>query len=162
MIVVQHGRGRAAAASIAVVASLALTAATALAGTPPQLVKDINPGSDDSGPVGIIDDGGKALFAAFDPTRGRELWISDGTKAGTHVVVDANPGSGDGVASFAPAKIGSDFVYEGNDTAHGFEPWITDGTSAGTHMIKDINPGSGGSNAFQYAAWKGKVYFGAI
>ena len=144
-----------------VAAALALTTANTLAGTPPHLVKDINPGSADSDPFNIVNDGGKALFAAFDPTHGLELRISDGTKAGTHLVLDANPGPDQGAADFFPAKIGTKFVYEGNDGTHGYEPWITDGTGSGTHMIKDIDPGSAGSTPYGFTAWKGEAYFAA-
>ena len=160
MIVVQRVRGRAATASITVVAWLALTAATALAGTPPHLVKDINPGSGPSDPFNIVNWNGEALFVALDPTRGQELRLSDGTAAGTHAVLDSNPGSGAGAGDYLPAKIGSDFVYAGSDGTHEMEPWISDGTSGGTHMIKDIDP-SGSANPYGFTAWNGKVYFAA-
>ena len=153
--------GRTAMVVAVVAAALALSATKALAGTPPHLVKDINPGSADSNPFNIVNDGGKALFAAFDPTHGLELHISDGTQAGTHLVLDANPGAGQGAADFFPAKIGTKFVYEGNDGTHGYEPWITDGTSSGTHMIKDIDHGSVGSTPYGFTAWNGKSYFAA-
>ena len=132
--------GRTAMVVAVVAAALALSATTAFAGTPPHLVKDINPGSADSDPFNIVNDGGKALFAAFDPTHGLELHISDGTQAGTHLVLDANPGPDQGAADFFPAKIGTKFVYEGNDGTHGYEPWITDGTSSGTHHDQGHRP----------------------
>ena len=52
-----------------------------LAGT--VLVKDINPGSNDSGPRYFVNVNGTIFFSAWDSTNGEELWKSDGTAAGT-------------------------------------------------------------------------------
>ena len=61
------------------------------------LVKDINTKADSlfSGyPEFITAINGKVVYAADDYSSGRELWISDGTKAGTKILKDINP-SGD-------------------------------------------------------------------
>ena len=36
--------------------------------------------------------GTKAYFSAYSPTAGVELWVTDGTAAGTVMVKDINPG----------------------------------------------------------------------
>src|SRR4029078_3756905 len=58
------------------------------------LVKDINrdTASDDrSAPSPLTGVGARFFFAADDGTHGRELWTSDGTRAGTVLVKDINP-----------------------------------------------------------------------
>src|ERR1700732_5293640 len=62
----------------------------------PHLLKDINQlASDSSAPSAVVALGGsEVLFAASDgAAHGRELWQSDGTAAGTRMVLDINPGS---------------------------------------------------------------------
>ncbi len=36
---------------------------------------------------------GRIFYSATDTTKGRELWVSNGTVAGTHVVKDIRPGA---------------------------------------------------------------------
>src|SRR5262245_57563969 len=38
--------------------------------------------------------GAQTFFTAEDALHGRELWVTDGTSSGTHMVVDLAPGSG--------------------------------------------------------------------
>ncbi len=79
-------------------------------GTPQgtRLVKDIWPGADSSSPSGISDapwpiaGSNGIFFTASTPQHGRELWYSDGTEAGTVLVVDIAAGS----ASSNVATIG--------------------------------------------------------
>ena len=72
---------------------------------------------------------------------GRELWKTDGTEAGTVLVLDLFPGSygsypGDLV------MVGNTLFFRADDGVHGRELWKSDGTAAGTVLVKDINPGS--------------------
>ena len=43
--------------------------------------------------AGSPEKGYKAFFAATDSEHGEELWVTDGTKEGTHMVADLIPGS---------------------------------------------------------------------
>ena len=78
-----------AAAAVTLVACLAL-AGVAQAGTT-KMVKDIAPG--DSLPRELVSCKGILLFAAETPKHGVELWRSDGTRKGTKIVKDIEPGS---------------------------------------------------------------------
>jgi ELWxxDGT repeat protein len=65
-----------------------------LAGT--TLVKDIVPGPDSSNKINqyhIFTNGSYLLFAAGSAATGVELWKSDGTDAGTNLLVDINTGN---------------------------------------------------------------------
>jgi ELWxxDGT repeat protein len=65
------------------------------------LVRDITPGPLSSDPRGLVVAGGRLWFSALDPQHGRELWTSDGTRAGTRLAVDLTPGP----ASSAPEQL---------------------------------------------------------
>jgi ELWxxDGT repeat protein len=65
------------------------------------MIKDINPGPSDSFPIDVTGVGTNAYFSADDGTHGDELWMSDGTEAGTTLMSDTRPGS----ASSSPADL---------------------------------------------------------
>ena len=52
--------------------------------------------------AGSPEKGYKAFFAATDNANGEELWVTDGTKEGTHLVKDIVPG----VGSSNPSNLG--------------------------------------------------------
>jgi ELWxxDGT repeat protein len=90
---------------------------------------------------------GKVFFTAARSPVGRELWVTDGTQAGTHLVKDIYPGA----ASSSPVhlfNVGGTLYFFARDLHHGYELWKSDGTESGTVMVKDIYPGSGSSNNF--------------
>lgn len=129
------------------------------------LVKDIMPGGgpvqygDISGggggsapnsslPASLTELNGKLYFFADDGTNGRELWVSDGTEAGTHIVKDLQAtGSGIPFPHNFPVMTSHNgkLYYFANDGEHGFEPWVSDGTENGTHLVRDIHAGPDGS-----------------
>jgi len=73
---------------------------------------------------------------------GAELWVTDGTNAGTVQLKDIYPGgNGSFPNQFRP--VGNKVVFGATTGATGNELWVTDGTAAGTMLIKDILPGPG-------------------
>lgn len=125
-----------------------------------KLVKDIATGSigtrpNSSGPASFTQiKPGKFIFAASDPARGRELWITDGTPAGTKLLADINKGAGSSLGSYPRFELLGDgrAIFAANDGSTGQELWITDGTKPGTKLLKDINPGEGSSNPTVFTA----------
>jgi len=123
--------------------------------------------------------GRKVFFKADtkDKTIGGELWITDGTEAGTHLVKDINyepqnadtPEDGktrdsavDQMVNFYNEKL----FFKAWTPATGNEPWASGGTEEGTYMIADTDPtvgdngiGNGGNmtEVGQYP-YDGKVY----
>ena len=93
------------------------------------LVKDIRPGSSNYGyPYGsdayeLTAVGGTLYFTANDGVHGQELWQSDGTEAGTVLVMDIRPG-GDGSSPDYLAFVNGALFFAANDGRNGLEPWI--------------------------------------
>lgn len=79
-----------------------------------------------------------AFFSATDATNGEELWITDGTPAGTRLVKDINPGDGSSDPRWL-TRFNDKVVFSANDGENGQELWISDGTEEGTYMVKDIH-----------------------
>lgn len=83
---------------------------------------------------------GRAYFVVTDPTTGPELWTSDGTATGTHIVKDIFPGAVGSSPQWLTAA-GTGIFFVADDGTHGRELWWSDGSDAGTFMVKDIVPG---------------------
>src|ERR1041385_6810385 len=100
-------------------------------------------------------------FAATDATHGNGLWKTDGSEAGTQLLVDLNPGA----ASANPHNFifvnGTLYFVATGDTGGPDELWKTDGTAAGTVPVTDINPGTGSSNISNLVHFNGTPFFTA-
>lgn len=129
-----------------------------LAGT--TLLKDINPGTAGSNPVGFITYNSKVYFSATTASAGYELWATDGTDAGTVMVMDLNPGTGNGIPNGLASRIyNGKLFFSGNDGSTGNELYLTDGTAAGTQLVKDIAAGAMGSNVGNIILINNKLLF---
>jgi ELWxxDGT repeat protein len=104
--------------------------------------------------------GASVLFGGNDIAHGNELWITDGTASGAHLLKDIAPGAPNGTPRFLTTTAGQVF-FGADDGAHGFELWSSDGTTAGTHMVRDIAPGTAGSNPARFTAFGNAVLFAA-
>lgn len=127
-------------------------------------ITDLNPGAEDASPTRFFDYQGQLLFRATDGTNGVELWITDGTPAGTRLVRNINddPGVSRGNSNPDNFILYNDKVYfKARDASTGDELWETDGTTDGTRLVDDINPGSTGSNPFDFIEFNGEIYFTA-
>jgi len=61
-----------------------------------------------------------------DQGAGDEPWITDGTEAGTRILADINPGTGDSVTSqcLDSTVLGNNFLFVANDGVHGNGIWV--------------------------------------
>ena len=135
------------------------------------LVKDINPGANSSNsfpaefnlvatPLGVF-------FNPNDGVNGRELWISDGTPAGTRLVKNINPAndtpgaflSGNPAEYQETAFFKDKFYFNGFDDANGKELWATDGTTAGTALVKDAAPGAAWMTLYRTVTTADRLFF---
>lgn len=112
-----------------------------------RLVRDINPGAGDAFPAsfpgsfGALGDG-RALFGADDGSGGGvELWITDGTEAGTRLVEDLTTGPfGGDPRSFLPLGDGR-ALFAADDATFGRSLWVSDGTAEGTRLVSSQTNG---------------------
>lgn len=126
------------------------------------LVKDVCAGWISSFPRNLTVVGNLLMFYANDGVSGNELWRSDGTAAGTWMVVDATPGlASTDFVNDSFESCGSRLAYSVDTPGAGREPWGSDGTAAGTQMLADLYPGQYGSEPLGFTGWGGRVYFWA-
>ncbi|HRC84039.1 MAG TPA: hypothetical protein PK413_00360 [Thermoanaerobaculia bacterium] len=92
----------------------------------------------DANPMGFISLGSRTLFVAQGSGPGGELWSSDGTRAGTEVLLKFPQFSG----SLLGRVPGGYLFTSANETASGLALWVTDGTVRGTRQIgpNDVAP----------------------
>ncbi len=123
----------------------------------PFLVEDIYPGETGSEPNWLVDFKGTLLFTADHPKFGEELWKSNGTKPGTRLVKDIDPGplvlkkmEKTETGSSAPDSVlrkRNVIYFQATTAKYGEELWKSDGTKSGTKIVMDIVPGPGHSDA---------------
>ena len=129
-----------------------------------QLVKDIFGGTDAG--MGFFPTvyKGQLYFQAFDGvssgTAGGELYKTDGTEAGTQLVIDLNPGLAG--ANIRGMKVFGDWLYfAATNGATGIELWRTNGTAAGTSLVKDIDARPDGGEPAGFTISGDYMYFSA-
>jgi ELWxxDGT repeat protein len=106
---------------------------------------------------------GKLYFSADNGTTAHpndQLWVSDGTLAGTVQITHFDETLGDpSPGDFT--NVNGTLFFTADDGAHGFQLWKTDGTEAGTTVVKVINP-NGDSNPTYLTDVNGTLLFAAI
>lgn len=96
---------------------------------------------------------------------GGELWKSDGTPAGTVMVADVWPGTGQSLPTEI-TPVGNTVYFtawtaNGSVGSHNRELWKTDGTPEGTSLVKDINAGDNSSDPRYLTNVNGSLFFSA-
>ena len=131
----------------------------------PSRVADINPTQEPTqsllcsntsvNPAVVL--GGLALFCGKDRAHGAELWSTDGSVAGTELLLDLLPGPANGSPS--DLVLAGDKVYFIAITAaNERELWQSDGTTAGTRRVAETEPDLAGVSV-RSLAWDGSRLF---
>ncbi len=118
-------------------------------GTPPQslridggafgsLVRFICPPRETPAPPNRTTINKREFFAAHTIDFGSELWSTDGTIAGTDVLIDSFPGSASSSPTILASREGQ-FLFSAEHPRHGRVLWQSDGTKAGTYVIVPLN-----------------------
>ncbi|MEZ5965495.1 MAG: hypothetical protein R3F56_16800 [Planctomycetota bacterium] len=126
----------------------------------PHLLLDVNGhmAGTSSMPRHMVPHNGATFFVAT-TAAGEELFVTDGTAAGTHLVRDIVPGPGSSSPQELTSAAGVMF-FTADDGLSGRELWVTDGTSAGTFEI-EVFPGASSSAPADLVEFGGLLYFSA-
>jgi ELWxxDGT repeat protein len=129
------------------------------------------PGEDNSflseDPANLFVVGTRVYFTIADKTNGRQLWVTDGTVAGTHMVrtfavaTSPNPVTAAWSNPAPLAAVGGKLLLTADDGTTGRQLWATDGTAAGTALAARINPTTKDSGPGGFVMAGGKAYFTA-
>lgn len=99
---------------------------------------------------------GKTFFIADDGIHGKELWSSDGTTAGTTLVKDIVPGTGDSKITSIYAYNNKVYFFASGNNPDITQLWQSDGTAAGTIVLKDSAPIL---SSVVYTGFNNELYF---
>ncbi len=102
--------------------------------------------------------GNRFVFSFDDGVSGREVWVSDGTRAGTVRLLNRNL-TGDGVRG-GFVGLGGWLYYVSPADGVGTQLWRTDGTRV-QRVFDDPMPGAGSSEMELLGAANGSVFFAA-
>jgi ELWxxDGT repeat protein len=126
------------------------------------LVSNINETrGEGSDPRDLVDVNGVLYFTADDGDNGRELYRSDGTRQGTQIVRDLNPGEEGSNPTDLVNLDGVLYFAADNGDGSGRELYRSDGTPEGTQRAVDINLGEESSNPTDLVNVNGVLYFAA-
>ena len=82
---------------------------------------------------------GKVFFPGTDSATGTELWTTDGTIAGTSMLMDIYPGANSSLPRYFGTMPGGKVIFAAFDDTGGYSnPWVSDGTRTGTFRLKKM------------------------
>jgi len=127
------------------------------------IIKDINPGPENSVSHALTECNGKVVFVANElkSKKGIELWATDGTEAGTKLLKDINTTRtlGSFPLQQGSATLNDKIIFSADDGVHGYQPYVSDGTEKGTRLLGDIGTGPGFSSPGFFYAKNNVGYF---
>ncbi|WP_375771501.1 hypothetical protein NR798_11530 [Archangium gephyra] len=100
---------------------------------------------------------GLAISTSGPAPRDVQLWVTDGTGAGTKLL--HRPLSLSDEFETQLYTLDDRILFSGIGQGTGLEPWVSDGTVEGTRMLQDLSPGPGSSYPSGFTRVGTSVYF---
>jgi len=100
---------------------------------------------------------GKLYFTYDDGVTGLELWVSDGTTAGTTMLKDIWTGALSSLPRYFTLCNGK-LYFQASTQTRSEGLWVTDGTAAGTQMLSSVYAAPFNSTG-QFLVFNNKIYF---
>lgn len=126
---------------------------TPIGGSGAELVRDIDPGDGSSSPRNFLTVGTNVFFRA----NSNQLWITDGTEGGTHLVRGFSQLYAGDQGAERWVALGDQVVFKAESSSStGRELWVSDGT---TTTQFDLCPGSCDGNPLFLTAAGSRVFF---
>ena len=106
----------------------------------------------------------KTVFFGVDTNSQNDLWVTDGTQAGTRPLTNIPGGNSVyGVGSGGMIALNGKAIFNGYDAQRNNQLWVTDGTVAGTKELTTVTnsagQGRGGLDPDHFTLFNGKVLF---
>ena len=113
--------------------------------------------------VSAVDGGTKVYFALTisgerQAPRDAQLWVTDGTAAGTRMLHQPLSRSDEYTSPVYAAADNLVFFTADTPGTTGIEPWVSNGTPAGTRLLKDMLPGRDSSYAYEFLRVGSRVF----
>ena len=109
--------------------------------------------------------GDTIYYAADDGVHGAELWRSDGSRDGTRILADINPGPESSIENdyyrSSLAFLGAEVLLGADDGVHGSELIAVNRTTGVSRLVRDFFPGTAASYPGGFEALGGRAFFGA-
>lgn len=102
--------------------------------------------------------GTQLFYTGYSADTGGELWVTDGTSAGTRLVKDIKPGPL-GSSPVNMLAVGNAVYFSARDATSGFRLWRSDGSEAGTVPVAALEPAMTLDALSGLKAMAGKLYF---
>ena len=108
----------------------------------------------------LTSSGGKLFFTSSGAAGSEELWVSDGTAAGTAVVKDFQSSNHLG-ADISRVTAAAGKVFFTATDGFSTDLWVSDGTATGTSVVYTINPSNAyyGSGFYDLTGTTGNLFF---
>ncbi len=107
--------------------------------------------------------GQSLYFVASNLAAGNELWVTDGTAPGSHIVTDIHSGPSHGITPIYSdpqlVSTGERLFFFADDGVHGKELWTSTGPAASTHLVTDIVAGAGSPSPRSLTVLGNRVFF---
>jgi ELWxxDGT repeat protein len=121
---------------------------------------DTRPFVPSTDPMWITECNGLAYYVPQSESLGKELWVSDGTRAGTRLVKDIAWGKADSYPTDF-TNVNGTLYFTATTPANGRELWRSDGTAAGTVLVRGLRAGAASSNPRYLTNVNGTLFFTA-